>query len=64
MPKIKRAQIVRFHTPNADEDYNQLYVVLETIEDGKRSRAKMKALNTALHFKPIYTILIKDLKKI
>lgn len=30
---MKAGQIVKFHTPNQDEDPNQLYIVLEVNED-------------------------------
>jgi hypothetical protein len=45
METIKEGKIVKFHTPLADENPNQLYVVLEVIEDNERSRAKIQALN-------------------
>lgn len=45
LPK-KEGQIVRFHTPLADEDPEQIYVMLELKEDGERSRADIQALGT------------------
>ena len=40
----KYGQIVRFHTPLADEDPEQVYVVLELKEKGERSKADIQAL--------------------
>jgi hypothetical protein len=36
MKPTKQGQIAKFHTPLADEDPDQLYVVLEVIEDDER----------------------------
>ena len=62
MTEIKRAQVVKFHTPNEDEDPEQLYVVLEVFEDGDSSRVKMKTLATDLDFSPILVVLARDLE--
>jgi hypothetical protein len=62
MKPIERAQIVKFHTPYEDEDPEQVYVVLEVFEDGDRTRAKIKALNTGLSFALISVVLAKDLE--
>ena len=53
MQPTMRGQIVKFHTPYEDENPEQLYVVLEFIEDGERSKAKILALNTGLSFASI-----------
>lgn len=62
MKPNKIGQVVKFHSPLPDENPNQLYVVLEIKEDGERSRADIKALNTGLSFPPINTISINDLE--
>lgn len=62
MTPIKQGQIVKFHTPLADENPNQLYVVLEVIEDDERPRADIQALNTGLSFPPINTVRLDDLE--
>ncbi|ROI10064.1 hypothetical protein EGI11_04765 [Chryseobacterium sp. H3056] len=60
----KEGQIVRFHTPLADENPEQVYVVLELMEDGERSRADIQALGTGLAFPPVTTVLLSDLKTV
>lgn len=62
MKAIKEGQIVKFHSPLADENPNQLYVVLEVIEDKEKSRAEIQALNTALTFPPINKVRLDDLE--
>ncbi len=62
MKPNRRGQIVKFHTPNYDEDSEQLYIVLEYIEDGNRSRAKIQALNTGLSFPSTSIMLVEDLE--
>ena len=62
MRPTKQGQIVKFHTPLADENPNQLYVVLEVIEDDERPRADIQALNTGLSFPPINTVRLVDLE--
>ena len=62
MKPIEKGQIVKFHTPLADENPNQLYVVLEVIEDDERPRADIQALNTGLSFPPINTVRLGDLE--
>lgn len=64
MIPTRQGQIVKFHTPLADEDPDQLYVVLEIKEDGERSRVDIKALNTGLSFPPVNTVLLSDLEVI
>jgi hypothetical protein len=51
---MKDGQIAKFHTPNEDEDPNQLYVVLEIKGDDDSARVDIKALNTGLSFPPVY----------
>lgn len=58
----KIGQVAKFHTPLPDENPNQLYVVLEIIEDDERPRADIKALNTGLSFPPINTVKLNDLE--
>lgn len=58
----KIGQVAKFHTPLPDENPNQLYVVLEIIEDDERPRADIKALNTVLSFPPINTVKLDDLE--
>jgi hypothetical protein len=58
----KEGQIVKFHTILADENPNQLYVVLEVIEDDERPRADIQALNTGLSFPLINTVRLGDLE--
>lgn len=62
MKPIKEGQIVRFHTPLADENHNQLYVVLEVIEEDENPRADIQALNTGLSFPPIIKARLDDLE--
>ncbi len=62
MRPTKQGQIVKFHTPLADENPDQLYVVLEVIEDDERPRANIEALNTGLSFPPINTVRLSDLE--
>jgi transcription antitermination factor NusG len=62
MTPVKQGQIVKYHTPLADENPNQLYVVLEVIEDDERARADIQALNTGLSFPPINTVRLGDLE--
>jgi hypothetical protein len=58
----KIGQVAKFHTPLPEENPNQLYVVLEIIEDDERPRADIKALNTGLSFPPINTVSLNDLE--
>lgn len=62
MKGIQEGKIVKFHTPLPDETPNQLYVVLEVLEDEVRSRAKIQALNTGLTFAPVNTVRLTDLE--
>ena len=62
MRPTKKGQIAKFHTPLADENPKQLYVVLEVIEDDERPRADIKALNTGLSFPAINTVKLDDLE--
>ena len=58
----KKGQIAKFHTPLPDENPEQLYVVLELVEDDDRPRAQIQALNTGLSFVPINTVSLNDLE--
>ena len=62
MKPNKIGQVAKFHTPLPDENPNQLYVVLEIIEDDERPRADIKALNTGLSFPPINTVKLDNLE--
>ncbi|SDY03757.1 hypothetical protein [Flavobacterium degerlachei] len=62
MKPNKKGQVAKFHTPLTDENPNQIYVVLDIIEDEIRPRAEIKALNTGLAFPPINTVLLNDLE--
>lgn len=62
MTPNKTGQVAKFHTPLPDENPNQIYVVLEIIEDDIRPRADIQALNTGLPFPPINTVLLRDLE--
>jgi transcription antitermination factor NusG len=62
MKPTKQGQIAKFHTPLAFENPEQLYVVLELIEDNERPRASIQALNTGLTFPPINTVRLNDLE--
>lgn len=64
MTTIKEGLIVKFHTPLPSEDPNQLYVVLEVIEDEHRSRAQIQALNTGLAFPPVNSVKLSDLESV
>lgn len=61
MKPNKIGQVAKFHTPLSDENPEQLYVVLEIIQDVERPRADIKALNTGLSFPPINKVLLEDL---
>lgn len=60
----KAGQLAKFHTPNPDEDPNQLYVVLEIFEygEGRKPNATIKALNTGWMFPPTQKVLLEDLQ--
>ena len=58
----KIGQVAKFHTPLPDENPNQLYVVLEIIEDDKRPRPDIQALNTGLTYPLINTVRLDDLE--
>jgi hypothetical protein len=62
MKPNKVGQVAKFHTPNSDEDPNQLYVVLEIKGDDDSARVDIKALNTGLSFPPINTVRLDDLE--
>lgn len=62
MTTYKKGQIVRFHTPLADEDPEQLYIVLEMIHDVEKPRVHIQALNTGCFLSPISTVLLEDLE--
>ncbi|MGJ8684733.1 MAG: hypothetical protein ACSHWW_08920 [Nonlabens sp.] len=61
MNPTRKGQIAKFHTPFEDEDPEQLYVILEYIEDDLKSRVKILALETGLSFPPVSVVWAKDL---
>lgn len=62
MRPTKQGQIAKFHSPQEGENPEQLYVVLEVIEDDERPRADIQALNTGLPFPPINKVRLDDLE--
>lgn len=62
MKPNKQGQIVKFHTPLEGENPEQLYVVLEVIEDDSRPRVGIQALNTGKAFPPINKVRLDDLE--
>lgn len=62
MEPSKKGQIAKFHTSLKGENPDQLYVVLEVIENDDRPRADIQALNTGLSFPPINTVRLGDLE--
>ncbi len=58
----KIGQVAKFLISLPGEDPNQLFVVLEIIEDVDRPRADIKALNTGLSFSSINTVSLNDLE--
>ncbi len=62
MRPTKQGQIAKFHTPLKGENPEQLYVVLELIENDERPRAAIQALNTGLSFPPVNKVRLDDLE--
>lgn len=62
MKPNRKGQIVKFHTPNNEEGTEQLYIILEYIEDESRSRVKIQALNTGLSSPRTSIVLAEDLE--
>lgn len=62
MKPTKKGQIVKLHTPFEYEDPKQLFVVLEFIEDGIKSRGKIQPINTGMTFNPIHLVRAEDLE--
>jgi flagellar biosynthesis/type III secretory pathway ATPase len=62
MKPTQIGQVAKFHTPLPDENPDQLYVVLEIIDNDDRPRADIKPLNTGLSFPPINTVSLNDLE--
>ena len=62
MTPTKVGQVAKFHTQYAEEDPNQLYVVLEFNEDDDSEWVNIKALNTGLSFPPINTVSLNELE--
>lgn len=55
-------QIAKFHTPFPDENPNQLYVLLEVMEDTERPRALIKALGDSSYLCSTSIVLLNDLE--
>jgi transcription antitermination factor NusG len=62
MKPTKKGQVAEFHGPLKGENPEQLYVVLEIIDDEERPRVDIQALNTGLAFLPINTVRLDDLE--
>ena len=62
MKPTKKGQIAKFHDHLMGENPEQLYVVLEVIEDDERPRAEIQALNTGLVFPPVNKVRLDDLE--
>ncbi|WP_435415781.1 hypothetical protein [Polaribacter aestuariivivens] len=63
MEPTKTGQIVKFHTPLEYEDPKQLFIVFEFIEDGARSKTKIRPIDErASIFNAIHLIRAKDLE--
>ena len=62
MKPSKIGEIVKFHTPNADEEPNQEYVIVEIHLDVEKPRCQIQPLNTGLKFPPLNTVLVEDLE--
>lgn len=56
--KLKVGDVVRFHTPNADENPNQKFKLVELIDDV----ADIESLDTIFFFPPIYRVKVQDLE--
>ena len=54
-------QVVKFHTPLADEDPNQLYIILEIKGIDDTTRVDIKTLNAGHHLTSIMTVKLKEL---
>jgi len=52
----KKGQIVKFHSPLADEDPNQLYTVQEVVDDSDKPRSSIEPLSTGLTFPSVITV--------
>lgn len=46
----KQGQLVKFHVAKEDDIPEQLYMVLEVIDDNEKFRVNIQALNTGLAF--------------
>ena len=62
MKPNKIEHVAKFHTPLPHENPNQVYDVLEIIEDEERSGADIKALNIGLSFPFIITVKLDDIE--
>jgi hypothetical protein len=64
MKSINKGNVVKFRSVLPEENPNQLYVVLEVIEDEERPRAAIQPLNTGLSLPPINTVRLSDLEEV
>jgi hypothetical protein len=62
MKATKEGQIVKFHSPLAGEDPEQVYVILEIKQFDQMARADIQALNTGLSIVPVNTVRLDDLE--
>lgn len=62
MIPTKKGQIVKFINPLDENEFGQLFVVIEIKEDGERSRVDIVPLHTDLPLPPITTIQINELE--
>ena len=58
----KEGQVVKFHTPNPDEDPNQKYVILEIHKDLEKPRALIRELNGGLPLASTHIVFVDDLE--
>jgi hypothetical protein len=58
----KIGQVAKIHTRLPEENINQLYVVLEIIEEDERPRTNIKASITSLSYPPNNTAALNDLE--
>lgn len=58
----KAGQIVKFHSPQPDEDPEQEYEISEIHFDVKKPRAAIKPVDTNLNLPPKITVLVEELE--
>jgi len=60
----KIGQVAKFHTPYPDEEPNQLFVMLEVIEDTLMPRAKIRAIFADSVWESIRSVQLADLESV